>query len=182
MPRSMHLYTQKSTRIWKVYLNHSKCTLSLDSFIWLSLVQPDTRLLAAGNKYFFVEISEMYTNDKNKRVHDSLELFHQTRKNHHRKPWVWVRKERESMRITRGLPTMRKLPDTVICRFATDFIICHFLKTFTYSISIIICFTLNKKWWVIINCLAFTCYSPSCNNEHSFLSPCNFTQFITKAY
>ena len=40
----MHLYTQKFTRIWKVYLNHSKWTLSLDSFIWLSLVQPDTRL------------------------------------------------------------------------------------------------------------------------------------------
>ena len=38
MPRSMHLYTQKSARIWKVqvYLNHSKCTLLYD---WVSCNQ-----------------------------------------------------------------------------------------------------------------------------------------------
>ena len=42
-PKHEFIHTE-ITRIWKVYLNHSKCTLSLDSFIWLSLVQPDTRL------------------------------------------------------------------------------------------------------------------------------------------
>ena len=45
----VYIYTQKSTRIWKVYLNYSKCTWKFSILLYKhhakwSLVQPDTRL------------------------------------------------------------------------------------------------------------------------------------------